>query len=58
MNALYADESGKIVDYFSGVDDLRAGRVRFVGDPKTGIRDYLRSAAVPLSRLVRQRRNR
>jgi poly(A) polymerase len=43
MNALYTDEEGAIFDYFGGVADLRAGRVRFVGDPKTRIReDYLR----------------
>jgi poly(A) polymerase len=43
MNALYADESGKIYDYFGGIADLRAGKVRFVGDPRTRIReDYLR----------------
>jgi poly(A) polymerase len=43
MNALYASEDGEVFDYFGGVEDLRAGRVRFVGDPKTRIReDYLR----------------
>jgi poly(A) polymerase len=43
MNALYADENGRVFDYFGGVADLRAGRVRFVGDPRTRIReDYLR----------------
>jgi poly(A) polymerase len=43
MNALYANSDGEVFDYFGGVEDLRAGRVRFVGDPVTRIReDYLR----------------
>jgi len=43
MNALYAAEDGKIYDYNGGVTDLKARRVRFVGDPRTRIReDYLR----------------
>ena len=43
MNALYADEDGAIYDYFGGLADLEARRVRFVGDARTRIReDYLR----------------
>jgi len=43
INALSADASGKMHDYFGGLDDLAAGRVRFVGDPKQRIvEDYLR----------------
>ena len=43
MNALYADASGAIFDTVGGVADLQAGRVRFVGDAATRIReDYLR----------------
>ncbi len=43
MNALYAARDGEIFDFFGGVADLEAGRVRFVGDPVTRIReDYLR----------------
>jgi poly(A) polymerase len=43
MNALYADANGEILDAVGGVEDLRAGRVRFVGDAVTRIReDYLR----------------
>jgi poly(A) polymerase len=43
MNALYADPDGTILDTVGGVADLEAGRVRFVGDPVTRIReDYLR----------------
>ncbi|HXC54817.1 MAG TPA: CCA tRNA nucleotidyltransferase [Rhizomicrobium sp.] len=43
MNALYADADGEILDTVGGVDDLNAGRVRFVGDAATRIReDYLR----------------
>ncbi len=44
MNALYADMDGAVFDYFGGLDDLKAGRVKFVGDAPTRIReDYLRS---------------
>lgn len=43
MNALSADASGQVHDYFGGLDDLAAGRVRFVGDPAQRIKeDYLR----------------
>ena len=43
INALYANEGGEIFDYFGGFDDLKARRVRFVGDPRRRIReDYLR----------------
>jgi len=44
MNALYADEAGQVFDYVGGIADLRARRVRFIGDPATRIaEDYLRS---------------
>ncbi|MBJ3761568.1 CCA tRNA nucleotidyltransferase [Maribius pontilimi] len=43
MNALYADAAGKIVDPLGGLPDLRARRVRFVGDADARIaEDYLR----------------
>jgi len=44
INALYADpEDGEVHDYFGGLDDLQAGRVRFIGDPLTRIsEDHLR----------------
>ncbi len=43
MNALYASADGEVFDTVGGADDLKAGRVRFVGDPVTRIReDYLR----------------
>lgn len=44
MNALYADPvTGEIVDYFGGLDDLVARRVRFIGDPLQRIaEDHLR----------------
>ncbi len=32
MNALYADAAGTVFDPMSGLDDLRRGRVRFIGD--------------------------
>jgi poly(A) polymerase len=43
MNALYADATGEVFDTVGGAADLKAGRVRFVGDAVTRIReDYLR----------------
>jgi poly(A) polymerase len=43
INALYASAGGEIFDYATGIEDLTAGRVRFVGDAKTRIaEDYLR----------------
>lgn len=44
INALYADPaSGEVFDYFGGLDDLAARRIRFIGDPCERIReDHLR----------------
>jgi len=43
MNAMSMLPDGAVFDYFDGVADLRAGRVRFVGDPAARIaEDYLR----------------
>ncbi|WP_428030785.1 CCA tRNA nucleotidyltransferase [Ancylobacter sp.] len=43
MNALYLTRSGELVDLVGGEADARAGRVRFIGDADTRIReDYLR----------------
>nr|MBA3325662.1 CCA tRNA nucleotidyltransferase [Paracoccaceae bacterium] len=43
MNALYARPDGTVVDPLGGLGDLRAGRVRFVGDAAARIaEDYLR----------------
>lgn len=44
INALYADPlTGEVTDFFGGVDDLAARRVRFIGDPLTRIaEDHLR----------------
>ncbi len=43
INALSMTRDGAVFDYFDGIADLRAGRVRFVGDPATRIaEDYLR----------------
>lgn len=44
INALYADPaSGEIFDYFGGIEDLEARRVRFIGDPLKRIaEDHLR----------------
>lgn len=44
MNALYADPpTGALFDYFGGLEDLEARRVRFIGDPYQRIaEDHLR----------------
>ncbi len=43
MNALYSDADGTIFDPLSGVDDILARRVRFIGNAEDRIReDYLR----------------
>jgi poly(A) polymerase len=43
INALYASADGELFDYFGGLADLEQGRVRFVGDAVSRIReDYLR----------------
>lgn len=43
INALSMARDGTVFDYFGGIDDLTAGRVRFVGDPARRIaEDYLR----------------
>lgn len=44
INALYADPvSGEVLDWFGGLDDLAARRVRFIGDARQRIReDHLR----------------
>lgn len=44
INALYADpESHEIFDYFGGLEDLKARRVRFIGDARQRIlEDHLR----------------
>lgn len=44
INALYADpQTGEIFDYFGGLDDIKARRVRFIGDPLQRIaEDHLR----------------
>lgn len=39
MNAMYADADGAIYDPTGGLPDLKAGRVRFVGDAETRIRE-------------------
>lgn len=43
INAMSMARDGTVFDYFGGIGDLRAGHVRFVGDPAQRIaEDYLR----------------
>ncbi len=39
MNALYCDADGRVYDYFGGLEDAKAGRVRFIGSPQARIRE-------------------
>jgi poly(A) polymerase len=42
-NSLYATFGGEVIDFHNGIEDLKAGRVVFVGDAQTRIQeDYLR----------------
>lgn len=43
INGLYQDKNGKIYDYHNGIDDLKNGLIKFIGDPILRIKeDYLR----------------
>jgi poly(A) polymerase len=43
INAMSLARDGAVYDYFGGLSDLRAGRLRFVGDPAERVaEDYLR----------------
>jgi len=43
INAMSADRAGRVYDYFDGMKDLKAGRVRFVGAADRRVaEDYLR----------------
>lgn len=43
MNALYADREGQVIDTVGGLEDLKARRVRFVGEAEARVaEDYLR----------------
>lgn len=43
INAMSADATGRVFDYFGGREDLSEGRVRFVGEPAERVaEDYLR----------------
>jgi tRNA nucleotidyltransferase/poly(A) polymerase len=43
INAMSCDRDGRLFDYFGGLEDLEAGVLRFVGDPRRRIdEDYLR----------------
>lgn len=39
FNAIYVDKNGDIFDPFSGIDDLKQGIVRFIGDPLGRIKE-------------------
>lgn len=39
MNAMAMDAKGDVIDYFSGLSDLRAGKIKTVGDPHLRFRE-------------------
>lgn len=39
LNALYVDREGRLTDYGSGLEDLAARRLRFIGDPQARIQE-------------------
>lgn len=39
FNAIFCGPDGTLFDPFGGIEDLHAGRVRFVGDPETRIKE-------------------
>ena len=49
INALYMDDEGRVLDFHHGLDDLREGVLRFIGDP------FLRVKEDPL-RILRAER--
>ncbi len=56
MNALYAARDGTVYDHVGGLDDLKARRVRFIGDPAQAHRRGLSAhpALLPLPRRLRR----
>ncbi|MDR2645590.1 MAG: hypothetical protein LBC04_00160 [Holosporaceae bacterium] len=43
INAIYMDKEGRIYDYHSGIEDIRAGNIRFIGSAENRTsEDYLR----------------
>jgi len=43
INAMFLDVDGKLTDYYNGLEDLKNGKIRFVGDASSRIKeDYLR----------------
>ena len=43
INSIYADINGNLFDPFDGKEDLKKGKIKFIGDPNTRIQeDYLR----------------
>ena len=39
INALYIDAEGKVYDFHGGLEDLRQGIIRFIGDPAKRIKE-------------------
>ena len=39
INALYLDSNFKVIDFFNGVDDLKNGIIRMIGDPDKRLKE-------------------
>ena len=39
INAIYIDSKGKTYDFHNGIEDLKKGIIRFIGDPKKRIQE-------------------
>jgi len=50
-NALFLDKQGNLYDFFGGIEDLKAGRIRFIGDPKARIQEDF-FALAPITAMV------
>ena len=39
MNALYMDKEGKIYDFFNGIEDIKSGTIKFIGNVNKSIKN-------------------
>lgn len=39
INAIYIDKKGEIIDFYRGMDDIRSGIIRMIGDPYVRIKE-------------------
>lgn len=39
INSIYIDKKGEIIDFYRGMDDIRSGMIRMIGDPYVRIKE-------------------